>query len=152
MDPANPLAKLTAVEKEALRLFLVRSDVKEMARTIGISAAAVEQRLHRARRKLGVTRSLDAAHMLAAAEGHPVIRTPIYAPSYVAGARGEPDRIAPAEGSVDIVRSLLPTKGRPWNDLPVWARAVWIVAGILVATIAALVSVSLGEVVSRIAR
>ena len=152
MDDAARLELLTDAEKEALRLFLVRSDVKEIARAVGISTAAVEQRLHRARRKLGVTRSLDAAHMLAAAEGHPVIRRAAYAPSYVAATGGDGDRVAASEGGVDIWRSLLPTKGRPWNDLPVWARLVWIVAGILAASIAALVSVSLGEVVSRIAR
>lgn len=144
MDEADRLTLLTDAEKEVLRLFLTSSDVKEMARTIGISAAAVEQRLHRARRKLAVKRSLDAAHILAAAEGHPVIRRAPYSPSYVAQAGGEAGRVAPSEGGVDIWRSLLPTKGRPWNDLPVWARLAWILAATLAATIAALVSVSLG--------
>jgi DNA-binding CsgD family transcriptional regulator len=44
---------LSDLEKEALRLFLVVSDQKELARRIGRSPATVEQRLARARRKLG---------------------------------------------------------------------------------------------------
>jgi len=74
----NPVEALSDLEKEALRLFLVSSDQRELARRVGRSPATVEQRLARARRKLGVARTLDAALLLAEREGVSTYGTNIY--------------------------------------------------------------------------
>src|SRR4051794_36652171 len=117
----NPIDALSELEKEALRLFLVSSDQKELARRIGRSPATVEQRLARARRKLGVARSLDAALLLAEREGNQTYGTAIYGQSL----HGEPDKSAlklwPPKDRGDIQRlAFFPTRGRPWNTLPAW--------------------------------
>jgi len=83
----DSIDELSDLEKEVLRLFMVSSDQKELARRIGRSPATVEQRLARARRKLGVARSLDAALMLAEREGRGTYGTTIYGDSL----RGEED-------------------------------------------------------------
>lgn len=111
----------------------------------------MEQRLERARRKLGVSRTLDAALMLAreegaAWEGAPYPSSP-HVPEPAAAA------VLPATGDGGW-RSWLPfpTKGRPWNDLPVWARLAWMAIGTVGLTVSTLAVVSLGEAVSRIVR
>jgi DNA-binding CsgD family transcriptional regulator len=64
------LARLTEREKDCLRRWLEHQTAKEMALDLGISPFAVEKRLKMARAKLGATSSLDAARLLAAAEGY----------------------------------------------------------------------------------
>jgi len=64
------LARLTDSEKECLRRRLLPLTAKEMALDLGVSAHAVEKRLKMARAKLGVSSSLEAARLLAAAEGY----------------------------------------------------------------------------------
>ena len=64
------LARLTPNERECLRRRLLPQTAKEMAIDLGISPHAVEKRLKMARAKLGVTSSLEAARLLAAAEGY----------------------------------------------------------------------------------
>ena len=86
----DPIDALSDLEKEVLRLFLVASDQKEVARRIGRSPATVEQRLARARRKLGVARSLDAALLLAKREGNQTYGTAIYGDSL----HGDPEQSA----------------------------------------------------------
>jgi len=147
----NPFDALSDLEKEALRLFLVSSDQKELARRIGRSPAAVEQRLARARRKLGVARSLDAALLLAEREGNQTYGTAIYGDSL----HGEPDKTAlklwpPKDRGAAQSLSFFPTRGRPWNTLPPWARLALILGGIVALMIGAVATVSLGESASRI--
>ena len=149
----DPIAALSDLEKEALRLFLVSSDQKELARRIGRSPATVEQRLARARRKLGVARSLDAALLLAEREGNQTYGTAIYGESL----RGEPEKSAlklwpPKDRGATQSLAFFPTRGRPWNTLPAWARLAVIVGGMLVFLIAAVAAVSLGESFTRIVR
>jgi DNA-binding CsgD family transcriptional regulator len=149
-DPFNALSDL---EKEALRLFLVASDQKELARRIGRSPATVEQRLARARRKLGVARSLDAALLLAEREGNQTYGNAIYGESL----RGEAEKSAlklwpPKERGAAKSLSFFPTRGRPWNMLPTWARLALILGGMLALLIAAVAVVSLGESITRIVR
>ena len=149
----NPFDALSDLEKEALRLFLISSDQKELARRIGRSPATVEQRLARARRKLGVARSLDAALLLAEREGNQTYGTAIYGESL----HGEPEKTAlklwpPKERGAAQSLSFFPTRGRPWNTLPAWARLALILGGMLTLLIAAVVTVSLGESISRIVR
>ncbi len=77
MDAEPTTAKLTQREKEALRGWFDRKTAKEIALDLGISHHAVEKRLKMARVKLGASSSLEAARILAQAEGygHAVART-----------------------------------------------------------------------------
>ena len=150
---ADLIDGLSDLEKEVLRLFLVSSDQKELARRIGRSPATVEQRLARARRKLGVARSLDAALLLAEHEGHPTYGTALYDGSL----RGEADGSAlklwpPKDREAAQSFTFFPTRGRPWNTLPTWARLALILGGMLALLIAAVAVVSLGESITRIVR
>jgi DNA-binding CsgD family transcriptional regulator len=70
MDTSEPTTRLTEREKEALRLWLDHKSAKEIALDLGISHHAVEKRLKMARTKLDAASSLEAARMLAAAEGY----------------------------------------------------------------------------------
>ncbi|WP_265563272.1 LuxR C-terminal-related transcriptional regulator [Sphingomicrobium arenosum] len=64
--------ELTRREREALHGILERKTAKEMALELGISHHAVEKRLKRARHKLGVTTSLEAARRYEAQYGETV--------------------------------------------------------------------------------
>src|SRR3954469_22149059 len=117
----NPVDALSDLEKEALRLFLVSSDQKELARRIGRSPATVEQRLARARRKLGVARSLDAALLLAEHEGRGTYGTAIYGESLHGGSDAAALKLWPPKGrGAQPNLTFFPTRGRPWNSLPAW--------------------------------
>lgn len=70
MDAANRIARLTEREKECLRRWLQHKTAKEIALELGISHHAVEKRLKMARTRLGVGSSLEAARLLAEAEGY----------------------------------------------------------------------------------
>jgi DNA-binding NarL/FixJ family response regulator len=63
------LNSLSEKEKAALRLLLHGHDAKSMAATLGLSVHTIRERLHEARRKLGVSSSREAARRLAQAEG-----------------------------------------------------------------------------------
>jgi len=148
---ADLIEALSDLEKEALRLFLISSDQKELARRIGRSPATVEQRLARARRKLGVARSLDAALLLAEHEGGRTYGTALYGDSL----HGDPQpaglKLWPPRGREDRQRlAFLPTRGRPWNTLPAWARLAMILGGMLTLLIATVAMVSIAEALSRI--
>jgi DNA-binding CsgD family transcriptional regulator len=69
MEANNPITRLTAREKEVLRAWLQHRTAKEIAIDLGISHHAVEKRLKMARTKLDAGSSLEAARMLAQAEG-----------------------------------------------------------------------------------
>lgn len=69
MEANNPITRLTAREKEALRAWLEHKSAKEIAIDLGITHHAVEKRLKMARTKLDAGSSLEAARMLAEAEG-----------------------------------------------------------------------------------
>jgi DNA-binding CsgD family transcriptional regulator len=70
MDGRESLSRLTEREKVCLRQWLEHKSAKEIAADLGISHHAVEKRLKMARTKLGATSSLNAARMLAEAEGY----------------------------------------------------------------------------------
>jgi len=63
------IAWLTYREREALRGWLERKSAKQIALDLGVSHHAIEKRLKTARLKLGVASSLEAARLLAEAEG-----------------------------------------------------------------------------------
>jgi DNA-binding CsgD family transcriptional regulator len=69
MDASHPINRLTEREKEALRAWLNHKSAKEIALDLGITHHAVEKRLKMARTKLNAGSSLEAARMLAEAEG-----------------------------------------------------------------------------------
>jgi DNA-binding CsgD family transcriptional regulator len=69
MEASDVTNRLTEREKEALRLWLDHKSAKEIALDLGISHHAVEKRLKMARTKLDAGSSLEAARMLAEAEG-----------------------------------------------------------------------------------
>jgi|TARA_R100000049_G_C1953638_1_gene104102 DNA-binding CsgD family transcriptional regulator/Ca2+-binding EF-hand superfamily protein len=77
-----PIARLTAKERECLRHWLDHKTAKEIALDLGISHHAVEKRLKMARTKLDVATSLEAARILAEAEGYdrPVTGPPDLSP------------------------------------------------------------------------
>ncbi|MBB3032643.1 EF-hand domain-containing protein [Alteriqipengyuania lutimaris] len=64
------IARLTAKERECLRLWLEHKTAKQIALELGVSHHAVEKRLKMARAKLDVATSLDAARVFAQAEGY----------------------------------------------------------------------------------
>ncbi len=70
MDNRFDLDRLTDGEKECLRRFLSHQTAKEMAIDLGVTHHAVEKRLKQARDKLGADSSLEAARILAEAEGY----------------------------------------------------------------------------------
>lgn len=149
----DPICALSDLEKEALRAFLHSSDQKELARRIGRSPATVEQRLARARRKLGVARSLDAALLLAEHEGRPAYGTAIYVDSIHGVGPGTAVRWRqPKNDEAPQGLSFLPRRGRPWNLLPTWVRLAIILGGTLALLIATVAAVSIEEQVSRIVR
>jgi DNA-binding CsgD family transcriptional regulator len=147
------IASLTDAEKEVLRLYLSVTDQKEIARRIDRSPSAVEQRLASARRKLGVNRSIDAAHQLAHAEGNPAYGLAIYGQSSGSGQRNYA-LIQPSSEGGGGFSSLLPfpTKGRPWNAQPIGRRLLAIAAGIFLLACSAVIIVSIGQSLSTIAR
>lgn len=61
---ANGFERLTEGQKECLRLFHARFEVKDIARQIDRSPVTVHQRLAAARKHLGVDRSVEAARLL----------------------------------------------------------------------------------------
>jgi len=69
MTASETIRRLTEREKEALRAWLDHKSAKEIALDLGITHHAVEKRLKMARTKLGAGSSLEAARMLAEAEG-----------------------------------------------------------------------------------
>jgi len=69
MDANHPINRLTEREKEVLRAWLNHKSAKEIALDLGITHHAVEKRLKMARTKLDAGSSLEAARMLAEAEG-----------------------------------------------------------------------------------
>lgn len=148
---------LTEAEKEVLRLFLETSDPKDIAARIGRSPHAVDKRLRSARAKLGVSRTLDAAHRLAAfegasqgtAEGGPGYERPAGHPS-VPSETLPFDLIEPPSEGVGFLRRLFPRRGRPWNAEPASSRMFAIAAGVVLLIVSAILSVSLAEALSRI--
>lgn len=140
---------LTDAEREALSAYLSKSEIKEVARVLGRSPHTVEQRLKRARRKLGVRRSIDAAHMLARVNAG-TYGSPVYASSDIAEGNGDRSNVVPAEEGSGRFPMPFPTKGRPWNDSSIWVRIVAIVVVVFIATASALLSSSLLESINRL--
>ena len=77
---SDPLSRLTAQERECLRLVAEQRSSKEIAQALGISKASVDTYCNRARAKLGVGSRREAARMvLRALEGEPPISVAVAA-------------------------------------------------------------------------
>lgn len=117
----NRFDLLTDGQKECLRLFHARWEVKDIARHIGRSPVTVNQRLALARQHLGVSRSAEAARLLFEHEGS-IYDSAIYEPLIVA----EPQ---PADAStLDRTAGFplpFPTQGRPINDLTLAGKLIY---------------------------
>lgn len=128
---ADRVARLSPGEREALRIYLTRSDAKELAREIGKTVHEAERRLKSARRKLAVGRSLDAALILARVEAGTTYDPTVYPPS-------DPFPTAPhdatsaSSGEEGTATQVLPlrTRTRQENELSAVARLFWIFVGL----------------------
>lgn len=105
------IARLTAKERECLRLWLEHKTAKEIALDLGISHHAVEKRLKSARHKLGVASSLDAARLMADAEGYG--RTASGSPDLPVSREGADIgvHVAPGQGTTGLRRRILSVPG-----------------------------------------
>ncbi|TCD02226.1 histidine kinase [Erythrobacteraceae bacterium CFH 75059] len=123
-DAARAAARLTAKERECLRRWRDHATAKEIALDLGISHHAVEKRLKSARQKLGVATSLEAARLLAEAEGYG--RTASGPPELAA--TGEQDD--PAQTGTGAGRPSLPARR------PLWIAGALIMIALTLAALA----------------
>lgn len=121
------VARLTAKERECLDRWLDHATAKEIALDLGISHHAVEKRLKSARQKLGVATTLDAARLLAVAQGYG--RTAYRAPEVAAPPAADD---VPAAG-------LLAATAQPASE----DRQRWIIAGVTIMSLAVLAAAAL---------
>lgn len=110
-SPTGTVDGLKEAQKECLRLYYRRYDAKEIALQLGIAPVTVHQRLTSARRHLGVSGSIEAARVLAEAEGTLVYDDVIYDEISVAepGDPGNPSWLSRLPWP-------LPTRWRVTND------------------------------------
>jgi len=147
------ITKLTARQRDCLRLVLQHMQSKEIGRQLGISPMTVDNHFRSAIQTLGVANRLEAARVLEAYEleslGGPSqrltsqpepivsgINAPIMrSPAIVGGRQGDgvsalredqvPYRTFRDAGTIDFPLPV-PTKGKPRNDLTIAQRLFWI--------------------------
>ena len=148
------LARLTEKQRVCLRMVFMHRSSKEIARTLGIGADAVDQRLKTAMRALGVESRVDAARMLAEHEGagtyqRVVYQSPDVVPPVHPAMLGATATKGAGAGSETIGRAVreeqasfkalpwqttgslslpLPLEGGRRNDLGAWQKVAWVVA------------------------
>ena len=146
------VGRLTAGQREALRMVYHHMETKEIARELGISPDGVTQRIKGAMRTLGVNKRRDAANILADAEGSASYPRQVYTPRDVAiapdptmleptieGTRQESistvgirEQQAPYDAATPIqpwqVQLPLPIRGSRPDDLDWLRRLGWIIA------------------------
>jgi len=139
--------RLTEGQKECLRLFHARWEVKDIARSIGRSPVTVNQRLTAARRHLGVDRSAEAARLLAEHENAstaPTYSPPIYEPLIVGEGTTPPAHPPHGDGEHWGFPMPFPTRGRPANDLTFTGKIIYALV------LAALIALVFGGAVSSL--
>jgi len=127
MDATTPTTRLTEREKEVLRAWLAHKSAKEIAIDLGITHHAVEKRLKMARTKLDAGSSLEAARILALAEGYqPTVTGPPdlpSAPSSRQSRRYQPIVFGGIAMSLAIIFALaLITTNQPATQAPLAAK------------------------------
>jgi len=137
VDLTNRIDALTESETLTLRMYLHASDPKDIARELGKSPHTIDKYLKSARQKLGVRRSLDAAHLLAQHEGNPLYGEVVYRPS---------------AGGVSWAQMLFGGPERPWVALPKWTRVGLVVGGLIAITVIAVLAIDIAETLSRLDR
>ena len=155
--------RLSEGQKACLRLVYDHHEIKEISRALGIAPDTVKQRLQGARRLLGVSRSIDAARLLAEHEAADAPYPPrVYPPGDIPEPADllPPDPVdresQPAPTTEHRVRESLavyeppllplrrgfgwpfPTVGRRANDLSLLAIILWVCLGAIVMGIIAL--------------
>ncbi len=160
------LARLTQAQRECLRMVAQGYQYKEIARDLGISPGAVNERIKAGMRTLEVSSRFEAARLLAAHEGaaayqplvdqslgvspgRPDAPSVAYTNSTVSPPNAEPAHVVQEQQAVfapvyaiptPVPRKLklpVPTEGRPTNDLDAWQRILWIIAVAIGAALAA---------------
>jgi DNA-binding CsgD family transcriptional regulator len=172
---ANGVARLSAGQKECLRLVLQGYEAKEIARVLGTSPGAVHERLRAARRILDVSSSREAARILARheqgeaytpfvaepfvieAETGPVMLTPTITGGSAGGGQGGAFlRESQAEFQSTHVEGQrpfpwpFPGRGRAHNDLTSLQTIIAILALTIGLGVAALVAVALVDQLTRL--
>jgi DNA-binding CsgD family transcriptional regulator len=172
---ANGVTRLSAGQKECLRLVLHGYEAKEIARTLGTSPGAVHERLRAARRTLDVSSSREAARILArheqgetytpfvaqpigieAGQDSPMLATTITGGSAGGEAGGAFLRECQADfhsAHVEGQRFFpwpFPSTGRPHNDLTTLQTIIAVVALTIGLGIAALVAVALVDQLTQL--
>jgi DNA-binding CsgD family transcriptional regulator len=146
------ISKLTARQRDCLRLVLEHKQSKEIGRELGISPMTVDNHFRSAIQTLGVSNRLEAARMLEAYERlgpsqrltsqlppvvsppeTPIMRSPAIAGSgHVEGTSALREDQVPyrtyREASFYDFPLPVPTKGKPRNDLTIAQRLFWIAA------------------------
>lgn len=141
--PAQSIEKLTLRERDCLRLVARGYTTKEIAREIGVTDLRAQKIIESANRKLGVSRRMEAARLLAAHENRGVDVTPggtatlppcpamepSLAPEDTAGRpmtlREERTPFGETHDPATFGRPLR-QRGDTHNDLSTWQRAIWI--------------------------
>lgn len=120
--------QLTDKEKECLRLLLYPMRPKEIATAMGRSVHTVNGHLQEARRKLGVTDSLSAAHMLREAETPQKIegvKLWVSAAPPIVAHEGRAEAFGETESGRESWDPPFARRERPWNDLHLRWRIAW---------------------------
>src|SRR5690606_9044141 len=119
--PTPAIDRLTARERQALRMVAEHRQSKEIARQLGISAETVDKHIANARRKLGASSRREAARLLLAGErGRHLPVEPPYGSSGISPAAG-PAHADP--GSAQGREAGLDRGGYPTGDRPGGASA-----------------------------
>ncbi|GFZ78342.1 MULTISPECIES: helix-turn-helix transcriptional regulator [Sphingobium] len=138
------ISRLTDKQKECLRLVAQNLNTKQIARQIGKSDHAVNQRVRQALRALGVADRFEAARILSEVEGRQTYQPLIYQPEEVAIAP-QMSIVGGQEMPVEHQALRIPPLGGRDNDLDALQRMKWILSLALMigGTVAALVAAGL---------
>ena len=151
----EPISRLTARQRDCLRLVLHHKQSKEIGRELGISPMTVDNHFRSAIQTLGVANRLEAARLLDSYERdgpsqrltsqpRPIVSTPetaiMRSPASVGDRQGDavnalredqvPYRTYREAGLIDFALPV-PTRGKPRNDLTIAQRLFWIAVLIL---------------------
>jgi DNA-binding CsgD family transcriptional regulator len=149
-EQGSPLAKLSAVQIETLRLVYAHKNSKEIARVMGVSSHTVDERIRVAIRKLGVDSRTKAALIVASHSDPEAYQSLMYQLSVIGLPveqlqleRPQPELVRP---DPLWMRPPFPTRRRPYNTDTLGARLLWplLIAIATIMAFAALYAVMLG--------
>lgn len=147
---SESISKLTARQRDCLRMVLLHKQSKEIGRDLGISPMTVDNHFRSAIQTLGVSTRLEAALLLDAWERRGASQQLTSQPEGVVSAPRSPIMSSPADagdGQREMYSALhedqvpyrtyremgivdfplpVPTRGKPRNDLTIAQRLFWI--------------------------